>query len=153
MHASRGFGVGGGAGVRAGRIRGSLRLCRGVEAFGFPHSDTLATAGNVTLGNVTALSGLGDDSRSLQISAPVQAGNSGGPLLDGSGNLVGVVSAKLDAVKMAMNSGDLPQNVNFAVKSAILASFLDANRVARTRWARPVRRAGAGRNRGLRHGL
>ena len=110
-------------------LRLGTRLGEGVEAFGFPHSDTLATSGNFTLGNVTALSGVGDDSRYLQISAPVQAGNSGGPLLDGSGNLVGVVSAKLDAMKMAMNSGDLPQNVNFAVKSAILASFLDANRV------------------------
>ena len=59
----------------------------------------------------------------------MQSGNSGGPLLDGSGNLVGVVSAKLDAMRMASNSGDLPQDVNFAVKSAILASFLDANRV------------------------
>ncbi len=111
-------------------LRLGTRLGEGVEAFGFPHSDTLASSGNFTLGNVTALAGLGDDSRYLQISAPVQAGNSGGPLLDGAGNLVGVVSAKLDAVKMAMNSGDLPQNVNFAVKSAILASFLDANRVS-----------------------
>ena len=62
--------------------------------------------------------------------APVQAGHSGDPLRDGAGNLVGKISAKLDAVKMAMNFGDLPQNVNFAVKSAILASFLDANRLS-----------------------
>ena len=66
----------------------------------------------------------------LVTSAPVQAGNSGGPLLDGAGDLVGVVSAKLDAAKMTMKSGDLQQSVNFAVKSAILASFLDANRVS-----------------------
>ena len=51
-------------------------------------------------------------------------------LFDGAGNLVGVVSAKLDAVKMAMASGDLPQTINFAVKSAVVATFLDANRVA-----------------------
>ena len=57
----------------------------------------------------------------------MQNGNSGGLLLDGSGNLVGVVSAKLDAIKVAMAAGDLPQNVNFAVKSAIVATFLDAN--------------------------
>ena len=88
-----------------------------------------ANGGNFTLGNITALQGIGDDSRYLQVSVPVQAGNSGGPLLDASGNVVGVVSAKLDAVKVAMASGDLPQNVNFAVKSAILATFLDANRV------------------------
>ncbi len=114
---------------RVAPLRIGARLSEGVEAFGFPHVDVLASSGNFTLGNVTALEGLGDDTRYLQISAPVQAGNSGGPLLDGSGNLVGVVSSKLNAIKLAA-SGDLPQNVNFAVKTAILASFLDANRVA-----------------------
>ena len=114
---------------RVAALRLGTRLGEGVEAFGFPHSDLLSTSGNFTLGNVSALTGLKDDSRYLQVSAPVQAGNSGGPLLDGSGNLVGVVSAKLDAVKMASASGDLPQNVNFAVKSAVVATFLDANRV------------------------
>ena len=115
---------------RVAALRIGTRLGEGVEAFGFPHSDLLSTSGNFTLGNVAALTGLHDDSRYLQVTVPVQAGNSGGPLLDGSGNLVGVVSAKLDAVKMAMASGDLPQNVNFAVKSAVVATFLDANRVA-----------------------
>lgn len=115
---------------RVAALRLGTRLGEGVEAFGFPHSDLLSTSGNFTLGNVAALTGLHDDSRYLQVSVPVQAGNSGGPLLDGSGNLVGVVSAKLDAVKIAMASGDLPQNVNFAVKSAVVATFLDANRVA-----------------------
>ena len=99
------------------------------EALGFPYTDILATAGNFTLGNVSALSGLGDGSRDLQISAPVQAGNSGGPLLDTSGNLVGVVSMKLNAMKVMQASDDLPQNVNFAIKSGTLAGFLDANRV------------------------
>ena len=115
---------------RVAALRLGTRLGEGVEAFGFPHSDVLSTSGNFTLGNVTALSGIRDNSSFLQISAPVQAGNSGGPLLDASGNLVGVVSAKLDAVKLAMASGDLPQNVNFAIKAAVVATFLDSNRVA-----------------------
>jgi serine protease Do len=93
------------------------------------HSDLLATTGNFTLGNVTALAGLRDDSRYLQISAPVQSGNSGGPLVDGAGNVVGVVTAKLDAIKMAEAQGDLPQNVNFAVKASLATSFLDANQI------------------------
>ena len=108
----------------------ALRLGEGVAAFGFPHSDLLSTSGNFTLGNVAALAGLHNDSRYLQVTVPVQAGNSGGPLLDGTGNLVGGVSAKLDAVTGAGASGDLPQNVNFAVKAAQVATFLDANRVA-----------------------
>ncbi len=116
--------------ARVAALRIGARLGEGVEAFGFPHTDVLSTSGNFTLGNITALSGLHDNTRYLQMSAPVQAGNSGGPLLDGSGNLVGVVSAKLDAIKMVMASDDLPQNVNFAVKSAMVAAFLDANRVA-----------------------
>jgi S1-C subfamily serine protease len=90
----------------------------------------LSTSGNFTLGNITALTGMGDDSRFMQVSAPVQSGNSGGPLLDQNGNLVGVVTAKLNALKVALKDGDLPQNVNFAVKSAILATFLDSNRVS-----------------------
>ncbi|MGI8568125.1 MAG: S1 family peptidase, partial [Methylocella sp.] len=69
-----------------------------VAAFGFPLAGLLATSGNFTLGNVTAVAGLGDDTRILQISAPVQPGSSGGPLLDYSGNVVGVVEGKLNAI-------------------------------------------------------
>ena len=75
---------------------------------------------------------MGDNSRYLQISTPVQAGNSGGPLLDQSGNLVGIVTSKLNALKMAQASGDLPQNVNFALKASIVASFLDINGIKYT---------------------
>lgn len=110
-------------------LRTDVRQGEAVAAFGFPHSNMLATGGNFTLGNVTALSGLRDDSRYLQISAPVQSGNSGGPLLDEYGNLVGVVTAKLNAIKVMASSGDLPQNVNFAVKSAIASSFLASHQV------------------------
>jgi serine protease Do len=81
-------------------------------------------------GNVTALAGLGNDSRYLQISAPVQPGNSGGPLLDRAGNVVGIVVAKLNAIGIASVTGDIPQNVNFAIKASVAAAFLDAQHVA-----------------------
>jgi len=114
-------------------IRSGVRLGENVAAFGFPLAGTLASSGNFTWGNVTALSGLGDDSRYLQISVPVQPGNSGDPLLDQSGAVVGVVSAKLNALKfMLANNGDIPQNVNFAIKGRVLASFLESNRIAFT---------------------
>ena len=90
----------------------------------------LSSGGNFTLGNVTALAGMGDDTRFLQISAPVQRGNSGGPLLDGAGNLLGVVSLKVSRFARTGQTDEAPQNINFAVKSATLAQFLDANRVA-----------------------
>ena len=112
-------------------FRTSIRLGEGVEAFGYPLTDVLAKSGNFTLGNVSALVGIGEDSRYLQISAPVQPGNSGGPLLDQNGNVVGVVSAKLNALKlMLVTNGDIPQNVNFAIRASIVTSFMDANSVA-----------------------
>jgi serine protease Do len=101
-----------------------------VYAYGYPLNGLLATAGNFTLGNVTATAGLGDDSRQIQISAPVQPGNSGGPLVDQYGNVVGVIVSKLNALKMASLTSDLAQNVNFAIKSTIALNFLDANGIS-----------------------
>ena len=65
----------------------------------------------------------------MQISAPVQPGNSGGPLLDSAGNVIGVVSGKLNAVKVAGATGDIPQNINFAIGGNTLRAFLDAKGV------------------------
>jgi S1-C subfamily serine protease len=98
--------------------------------YGFPLTGALAAGGNFTTGNVTALAGLADDSRFLQISAPVQPGNSGGPLLDRNGTVVGIVVAKLNALEIASATGDIPQNVNFAIKASVAAAFLDAQSVA-----------------------
>jgi S1-C subfamily serine protease len=97
-----------------------------VVALGYPLSGLLSSNANLSVGNVSALTGLGDDSRYLQISAPVQPGNSGGPLLDASGHLIGVVTAKLNAVRVAKFTGDIPQNVNFALKAEVVRTFLDS---------------------------
>jgi S1-C subfamily serine protease len=105
---------------------GPVRAGEAVVVLGYPLAGLLATTANLTVGNISALAGLGDDSRYLQISAPVQPGNSGGPLLDGSGNLVGIVSAKLDASLVARFTGDIPQNVNFAIKAEVARTFLDS---------------------------
>jgi S1-C subfamily serine protease len=103
-----------------------------VLTYGFPLAPILSTEGNVTTGNITALAGLANNSQMLQISAPVQPGNSGGPLVDLSGAVLGVVSQKLNAVAMAAASGDIAQNVNFAIKAGIVEGFLDANNVPYT---------------------
>ncbi|HUN53470.1 MAG TPA: tetratricopeptide repeat-containing serine protease family protein [Candidatus Sulfotelmatobacter sp.] len=107
-----------------------LRQGDDVLAYGFPLAGTLAREGNLSIGSVSALAGVNNDTRYLQISAPVQPGNSGGPLMDDAGNLVGVVSSKLNALAVAAVVGDLPQNVNFAIKEAVARDFLDANGVA-----------------------
>jgi hypothetical protein len=106
-----------------------VRLGEEIVAYGFPLVGALATEGNLTVGYVSALRGLGNDEKTLQITAPVQRGNSGGPLVDLSGNVVGVVASKLDAVKVMNAYGDVPQNVNFAVTLDRLTEFLQANHV------------------------
>lgn len=111
------------------RAQDSVKTGENVVALGYPLAGVLASEVNVSFGYVSAIAGLADDTSKLQISAPVQPGNSGGPLLDQSGNLVGVVVAKLDAVKVAKAIGDIPQNINFAIKGEIAQMFLKAHKV------------------------
>ncbi len=107
----------------------SIRLGETVFVFGFPLSGSLTSGGNFTSGLVSGLRGLHDAPGDIQITAPVQPGNSGGPLLDAAGQVIGVVKAKLDAMKAAKAIGDIPQNVNFAISAPILIDFLVRQRV------------------------
>ena len=100
-----------------------------VIVLGFPLADLLADNMHMTSGDVSALSGIKNDQRYIQMSAPVQPGNSGGPMLDESGNLSGIVSSKLNAIAVANYTGTLPENVNFAIKSKYLVDHLKANKV------------------------
>lgn len=111
---------------RSGR---SVRHGDSVAVIGFPLKGLLAEGPSVTTGAVSALAGPGNDARLIQITAPVQPGNSGGPLLDEAGNVVGVVVSKLNALKVAAITGDIPQNVNFAISARFAQQFLDANGV------------------------
>ena len=106
---------------------GPVRIGQFAMVVGYPLRGLLSSGANVTTGNVSALAGPNDDTRLLQITAPVQPGNSGGPLLDQSGNVIGVVVSKLDTLKVARATGDIPQNVNFAIKGAVVRSFLEAH--------------------------
>jgi S1-C subfamily serine protease len=106
-----------------------VRTGEGIAVYGFPLAGILPSTGNFTLGNVTATAGMHDDARALQISAPVQHGSSGGPLLDQAGNVVGIVYGKINALAAAKATADIPQNVNFAVKAGIVLNFLQAHGV------------------------
>lgn len=107
----------------------NVRLGEPVMVFGFPLTGSLSSGGNFTLGVVSGLRGLRDAAGEIQITAPVQPGNSGGPALDASGAVIGVVQAKLDALRSAIATGDIPQNVNFAISLEVLADFLTKNNV------------------------
>lgn len=111
------------ASFRTGR---GIRPGDSVVAIGFPLRRLLANEAIVTTGTVSALAGPRNNRNLMQITAPVQKGNSGGPVLDLGGNVVGIVVSKLDALKIARKTGDLPQNVNFAVNGSAARIFLDA---------------------------
>ncbi|WKA29124.1 S1C family serine protease [Bradyrhizobium roseum] len=96
-----------------------------VVAIGFPFHGLLTSDFTVTTGIVSSLSGLLNDTRFLQISAAVQPGNSGGPLLASNGDVVGVVAAKLNAIRFVRATGNIPENINFAIKTGALRDFLD----------------------------
>ena len=100
-----------------------------VMAVGFPYGALLGSQPKVTTGIISATVGIEDDSRAFQTTAPIQPGNSGGPLLDRSGNVVGVIEASLDDFAIAEATGSLPQNVNFAIKASVIRAFLDTHRI------------------------
>ena len=91
---------------------------------GFPHPGLQGSDVKFTTGSISGLTGPGNTPVYYQISAPLQSGNSGGPLFDEYGNLVGIVAAKLDSLKMLAATGDLTQNVNYAIKSDYLVPLL-----------------------------
>ena len=111
--------------VSALSISPQTRLGEVVQVAGYPLSSILSNDLNITSGNVSALAGLANNVTHFQITAPVQPGSSGGPLLDTAGNVVGVVVSKLNAIEIARHTGSLPQNVNFAIKVSVVRMFLD----------------------------
>lgn len=102
-----------------------------VTVLGYPLSGLLGGL-NVTRGAVSAVTGLSGDSITMQITAPVQPGNSGGPVVDEKGQVVGVVVSKLDAQRLAERIGDIPQNVNFAIRGGVAKRYLRMNGVRHT---------------------
>jgi len=107
----------------------SIRLGDEVVVYGFPLLGDLSSQGNLTNGIVSALSGLGDDLSRLQMTAPIQPGNSGGPVLNRAGYIVGVVVETANDQYFREQRGTAVQNLNFAIHDALARSFLDTNNV------------------------
>jgi TPR repeat protein len=109
-----------------------------VATIGFPNIGMQGFAPKLAKGEIASLSGAADDPRYFQISVPVQPGNSGGALVDERGNVIGIVSAKLNASAALAASGSLPENVNYAVKSSLLLSFLESVPAVSAKLKEPV---------------
>ena len=85
----------------------------------------MGSKAKLTSGDISSLSGIADDPRVFQFSAPIQPGSSGGPLLNSSGQAVGIVTSKLDWLPVAKSSGAIPEGVAYAVNAAYLRPLLE----------------------------
>jgi len=101
---------------------------------GYPYGEIFSNTINVTKGIVSANRGLGGDTGQFQIGAAVQPGNSGGPIYDENGNIVGVVISQLNKMKFAKMSGSMPENVNFGIKASTVRQFLSSSGLP-TKWS------------------
>ncbi len=107
-------------------VRPTTELRKGddVIALGYPLVSIQGQEQKATFGRVNALSGATGDDRFLQIDAPIQPGNSGGPLLDAHGNVIGIVTATLNQLETFRAAGVVPQNVNYALRTSFLFDLL-----------------------------
>lgn len=97
-----------------------------VFTIGFPNPSLQGVEPKYTDGAISSFSGLRDKPNVMQISTPIQPGNSGGPLIDQEGNVVGVVVSKLNAIAVMAKQEYIPENVNFAIKGDYLLPLLNA---------------------------
>ena len=103
-----------------------VKLGESVFTIGFPNIELQGFAPKLTKGEISSLTGIQDDPREFQISVPVQPGNSGGPLVNQYGNVMGIVEEQLADINTFKSTGSLPQNVNYAIKSSALNVLLES---------------------------
>ena len=100
----------------------TAEVAEDVWVLGFPLTMIMGDEIKYTDGRISALSGFDGDVSMYQISAPIQSGNSGGPVFDDNGNVIGIACAGID--------NRLAQNANYAVKSSYLKNLVDAMQIA-----------------------
>jgi S1-C subfamily serine protease len=108
-------------------FRLNLKQGEQIASYGFPYGADFAS---FTMGNVTSVVGLDNNTSAFQLSAPVQPGNSGGPLLDMNGRVVGMAQGILGTLRAAEAlGGAIPQNVNIGITATTIIGFLQAHSV------------------------
>ena len=106
-----------------------LQLGEAVYVLGFPYAGALDNGVNFTNGLISSVAGMDNDTTEFQMTAAVQPGNSGGPVLDGAGALLGVTVARMNDIAALVATRSVPQSVNFGIKGDVAASFLRVNGV------------------------
>ena len=111
-----------------------IDLGEDIMVAGYPYGDAFSNTIKVTKGIVSSNKGLSNDTGQFQVDAAVQPGNSGGPIYDDKGNIVGMVIYQLNKMKLVKETGTLPENVNFGIKSSSIKQFLSTAGI-KTKWS------------------
>lgn len=123
--------ISGGTGYAATISNSPEKMRQGdpIAVYGFPLNAVLSSEGNLTSGVVSAITGLGNNTSQFQLTAPIQPGSSGSPVLNNRGEVVGVVVGKVSDVGFVRTEGQIAQDVNFAISGQVLRAFLDAHSI------------------------
>ena len=105
-------------------------LLQDIYVAGYPFGRKISTSVKVTKGIISSLTGIGNNFSNIQIDAALQPGNSGGPILNDRGNVVGVAVAKLDLKKVLKSYGVIPEDTNFGIKTSVVRSLLESSNVS-----------------------
>ncbi len=109
--------------------RESTKLLTEVYVAGHPFGRDISTTVKVTRGIVSSLTGVANNFSNLQIDASLQPGNSGGPIMNDKGNVIGVAVAKLDLDTIVEDYGVVPENVNFGVKANVVINIMESESI------------------------
>ena len=105
------------------------KLGENIVAVGYPLAGRLSDSVKITRGIVSSLSGINNNIGQIQIDAALQPGNSGGPVLNEKGEMIGIASAGLNKLLMAKEAKYIPENVNFAVAAPIVVNILKNKKI------------------------
>jgi len=103
----------------------SLKNGATVFCLGYPMEGVLESNAPVAgTGNIAALQGMKGDRSHIQITIPINPGNSGSPILDDKGRWIALASHKLNDIYSIIESGNVPQGINFATKASVIEPLL-----------------------------
>ena len=105
------------------------KIMQKVYVAGFPFGKQISSSIKVSSGIITSLSGANDNFSNIQIDAAIQPGNSGGPIVDDKGNVIGVAVAQLNQELIKEHFGVIPESSGFGIKSNVVINFLEGNSI------------------------
>ena len=100
-----------------------VRMGDKVFTIGYPHIGTMGLNPKYTEGVISAVTGIKDNPTVFQTTVPIQPGNSGGPLFNDKGEVVGLTTSSLSLLAIE-SMGAIPQSVNYAVKSSFVKNTI-----------------------------